>query len=723
MTSRTFCAAACLLAAATLPAAAAVDTSAVLRQPIVAEAFQNVTSHAPARHRTTARIALSRDAVSVAIDCDQPGVPLTATQTTNDVGFGLDDFAGIGIDTSGNGSQVYYFEVTPLGVRYQQASESAHYAPAWRAQANVRTGGWEARLEVPFAILRTQPSAKQRWRINVFRHIAALDENDSWAYDPVMSTGGTGQVWPVFGDARFWPYVDDVEVQGRASRPRPRAEVFALGSAGRDRGAFPQPNGALVQQKNRSFGVDVNVPLTGTLAFVGTLNPDFSNVEIDQQTIAPQEFRQVLTEYRPFFAQGAAFFTPAVTYSVGQPSDQLFYSPNIGSFDRGFKVEGTYGLQSLAVLGVSGQGFSDTAFAFKHVLEDRRFAYSLEAVQARHDPFGASAVAGNGTDTSYLAAASWRNLHTGALYGADFGAENDPATGTTAKLAYRRDAVLDVHRQNYELELLYRDVGPRWNPIDGFTNVSDVRGLGALLDIVGDPPHGFLKRTELVVAADRLRDRSGAVHLTDFIANGDLQLRNGLHLSGGPSTSSLRLYDDGLAASGYDVAYAGGITAPFNTGGVALGYKDGTPSPTDLSLSWGPFATFNPDGTIRPTYVRQYRFTSSRAIGKRYNVGIEFDGTLESFTGAAPSVSRDAQFLRRLSVGQSLSADSSMAISLRSVSGTGGFAIPGLNLAASYHRRTGNDELFLEYGSPAAVSTFQRVVLKYVVRFGGGPGV
>jgi len=33
------------------------------------------------------------------------------------------------------------------------------------------------------------------------------------------------------------------------------------------------------------------VPLTASISFDVALNPDFSNMENDQQTIAPQEFR------------------------------------------------------------------------------------------------------------------------------------------------------------------------------------------------------------------------------------------------------------------------------------------------------------------------------------------------------------------------------------------------------------------------------------------------
>ena len=59
----------------------------------------------------------------------------------------------------------------------------------------------------------------------------------------------------------------------------------------------------------------------------------------------------------------------------------------------------------------------------------------------------------------------------------------------------------------------------------------------------------------------------------------------------------------------------------------------------------------------------------------------------------------------------------------RGYRGTGGFAQPGVNLAASLHHRFKNDsELFFNYGTPAAPTTLQRVVLKYVLRTGGGSG-
>src|ERR1700744_4498671 len=67
--------------------------------------WKNVTTRAPSRYVTTAYLLYDDKNLYVGFKADQDSVPIAASQTTNDVGFGLDDFVGIGLDTSGGGSQ------------------------------------------------------------------------------------------------------------------------------------------------------------------------------------------------------------------------------------------------------------------------------------------------------------------------------------------------------------------------------------------------------------------------------------------------------------------------------------------------------------------------------------------------------------------------------------------------------------------------------------------
>lgn len=157
-----------------------------------ADGFQNVTTHSAGALATTAYLMYGNDDLYVAFHCEQSTVAVTAEQTTNNVGFGLDDYVAVGIDPSGNGSQVYYFFATPRGVRYQQASESSRYQPAWDARGSIVPGGWNAVLIIPLKDIRAQ--AGRQWRFNFLRHVARVNENYSWAYNAIMTDnpgGGT----------------------------------------------------------------------------------------------------------------------------------------------------------------------------------------------------------------------------------------------------------------------------------------------------------------------------------------------------------------------------------------------------------------------------------------------------------------------------------------------------------------------------------------------------
>jgi hypothetical protein len=99
---------------------------------------------------------------------------------------------------------------------------------------------------------------------------------------------------------------------------------------------------------------------------------------------------------------------------------------------------------------------------------------------------------------------------------------------------------------------------------------------------------------------------------------------------------------------------------------------------------------------------------------------LEFDyaGTLERPIVNAPL---NSQWLRRLTVGFPLGPEGNASLGYRVISGTGGFATPGKNVAVALRKRFhGGNELFVDYGTPAASTTLNRLIVKYLVRVGGG---
>ena len=98
-------------------------------------------------------------------------------------------------------------------------------------------------------------------------------------------------------------------------------------------------------------GMDFAIPVTPTASFVGALHPDYSNVEIDQQTISPQAFARQYAEVRPFFTQAASYFNQHISCS---DCPQTLYTPAIPTFAQGYAIEGTQGHLSFGAFDVVG---------------------------------------------------------------------------------------------------------------------------------------------------------------------------------------------------------------------------------------------------------------------------------------------------------------------------------------------------------------------------------
>ncbi|HEX3671819.1 MAG TPA: hypothetical protein VHT92_08985 [Candidatus Cybelea sp.] len=685
--------------------------------------WQNVTTRSPSRFATTAYLLYDDKNLYVGFKADQPGVPIVAAQTANDVGFGLDDFVGIGVDTSGSGSQVYYFETTPRGVRYQQANENTRFRPRWSAAGLTGSGSWSAVMIVPLDVLRVPRGGKQSWRLQLVRGIAARGEHLSWVWDPIMQDAASGQ-WPLFSpDPRFWPAAQFDLAASAAARPKPRADIFALGSVGQDRNLVQQANGTFLPMNTRWYGGDLSYPLTPTIRFVGTLNPDFSNVEIDQQTIAPQEFERQLVEYRPFFAQGAAYINAdsSVRAPVGtntQAPYLLFYSPSVGPFDSGGKVEGTFDQSAFGALTFHGYDattnntFSDSAYGYQHALPGGAFTYWSDGVFANHSIAGWDNTIENGFEV--------RNLQNGMIYFGDYSFEE--GSWVPQGHADLAQFFVDRHKGNFEFNGGYLDVSPNYNPIDGYTANSDIRGPQFFTDYAGATP--AIKNYTIFFTADRFLDDSGAVHQADVQYFISAVFKNQFSLDGwGAAVGQLRSYSipqgPGCTGpilfqssfSGYP-CYLDGVTQPFNLYQLPVGYRDGTPSPIDVNYSWGPFGD---------DYVHLFTITTSRPLWRGLTLGLEYDGTYErAFSDGV----LDSQWLRRISLGYDISSESTASLELRDINGYGGFATQiGNNLAVAYHQRfAAGNELYVNFGSPAAGATLNRLIVKFVFHAGADAG-
>jgi hypothetical protein len=403
---------------------------------------------------------------------------------------------------------------------------------------------------------------------------------------------------------------------------------------------------------------------------------------------------------------------------VSTPPNLVFYSPDIGPFDWGAKSEGTFGDQSFGLLTfrgfdqTTGNTFSDEAYGYQHALPDGSFTYWSDGVLAHHS------IAGN--DTTIETGVEEHNYRNGLVWYFDQAFES--GSWVPQHHAEMTELFADVHKPYYEVLLSYLGASPNYNPIDGYTPNSDVHGPQGFVQLNGTLPG--VKNWSLFLDADRFTDNSGAVHQADTQLFFNAALENQFSIDGaGVSVGQLRSYGvpAGPGCSGPIVAqttftgypcYRDGTTSPYNLYQIPLGYGDGTPSPIDANYSWGPFGS---------DYVHLFTLTTSRPIAREMTLGLSYDGTYQR---AFSTGDLNSQWLRSVSLGVNLSDESTFTVALRNINGYGGFATQiGNNLAFGFHERfRGGNEIYANYGSPAAGATINRFIVKYVFHAGADAG-
>jgi len=588
------------------------------------------------------------------------------------VGLGLDDYVSLMFDTSGNGTNQYFFETSPGAVRYQTASESSRYDPPWTAKATVHERTWLGEIVVPYRFLR---GVSASWRINVVRYVAQTQVFYTYAYDAKMTT-------PY--DETFWPTLTHTPKLAAAKR-RPTVEIYGLADTGRDRHIFEGAAGQFSSNTIRNYGADLKIPITAGINLDATLSPDFSNVESDQQTISPQEFSYQYAEYRPFFTQGASML----------PSSEVFYSPSIGIFDHGEKIEGTLGRVGTGMLDVGTFGSSNQAYNLAYNSSDQELSLSIAAATSHRL-----------TGSDNVAEFNVSNLNTTSRISSGLSVSGEDGTFTKNDgQAIRSVVYAGVTRANYSFGAAYFDIGPEYDPLNAYVAQPDIRGpliSGSLSSTAN--ARAAVRQYSVSAYADRYVDESGAAREVDTGSNGSVTFENLLTLTIGQSLSSLRTY-----VTAYPT-YEGGVTFPYDQTTLGASFRSGTPNTESVSFSWGPYDTY---------FLQQLNASLTHAIARNVSAEIDYANVDERFDLEAAN----GQTLRRLTLLDAISADQSLGIAYRTINGTGGFASPGHNLAISYHRQFGNgSSLFVEYGSPAAASTLQRTIVKYVLLLGPGAG-
>ncbi len=403
---------------------------------------------------TTVHVVTDGRYLYVRFDAQQ-SAPIVATQHSDDaitggsnanggISWSNDDAVWVDLWPTGPGGFEYQFESNPTGSHNEASSENAAFAPQWASWGAIRGDLYTVTMAIPLSVIHGAHAGA--WRVQFVRFERSTGALDVWSYDSAQTNPDNVE----YAGTAYVPLL------ARAPVPKPRAAVYGLGAIA----------GASAGGSTSRMGADFSVPVTPTAAFFGTVHPDYSNVELDQQTISPSVYQRVYSEVRPFFTQAASYYND-FNCNVCSGFRTTLYTPAIPTPAQGYAFEGKQGNLGLAAFDAIGDGRNDGATALTYTSNDAHWQSAFQHVTADLPDV---------VDDTNEAGINWtngKNLSAYANYSTDRGTNVlDTSQGNAI------DAGGGWSNQHFAFYGSLRKVGAYFNPVDGFDSHPGIAGYG-----------------------------------------------------------------------------------------------------------------------------------------------------------------------------------------------------------------------------------------------------
>jgi hypothetical protein len=269
--------------------------------------------------QTDIKLTYDDDALYIAAICyDTLKLGYFIQSLRRDFSFFDNDNLAIYIDALNTKTTGFVFSVTPLGVLKEGTIEgggnfgtSNIWDNKWFAETHIDSTFWTAEIAIPFNTLRFK-SGVGEWRINFARRSVKNNEVSTWFPIPrnfrTSSLAFTGRI--------LWdtpPQNKNLNLAVIPYTSSNTAKNYQTGTA-----ALSTVNG----------GTDAKFAVSSSLNLDLTVNPDFSQVDVDRQITNLDRFSIFFPEQRQFFLENSD-----VLASFGFSRIRPFFSRRIGLFN------------------------------------------------------------------------------------------------------------------------------------------------------------------------------------------------------------------------------------------------------------------------------------------------------------------------------------------------------------------------------------------------------
>lgn len=278
-----------------------------------------------AKLRTEVKVIYDAQFIYFGVKADLSNKSPVIQSLKRDVNPYYSDGVSVVLDPSAEHTSGYTFGVNAANAQMegivQVNSASFEWDAKWYSQTKISSEYWTAEIAIPFKSLRF-PESLNHWSINFIRNDMTNNCFSTWNQVPIQFFGANlnclGKI--VFADGipklksnnTFVPYVS-----------------------------------ARAYEVNKNFsssfnaGLDAKVAVNSSLNLDATINPDFSQVDVDRQIINLDRFDVLLPERRTFFLENSDLFANMGLQNIAIP----FVSRRIGLTGDGSVVPIVAGLR------------------------------------------------------------------------------------------------------------------------------------------------------------------------------------------------------------------------------------------------------------------------------------------------------------------------------------------------------------------------------------------
>jgi len=298
-----------------------INVDGILDEPVwlsadVADNFHRVlpTDTGFAIGQTEVKVTYTESTLYLGIVCFDPTSGKRPVESLRrDFSFGKNDNFIVFIDTYNDQTNGFAFGISPAGAQWDGVQANGgtvnlDWDIKWRSAVKNYDDRWVVEFAIPFRSMRYHGGAAE-WGINFGRQDLKTSEKSSWAPVPRQFAHAT----LAFTGSLVW------DKPLPSTGPRYSLIPYISGKATQDKVAGER------FKPTANAGIDAKVILSTSMNLDLTVNPDYSQVEVDRQITNLDRFELFFPEKRQFYLENSDLFA-----NLGSQSLRPFFSRRVG---------------------------------------------------------------------------------------------------------------------------------------------------------------------------------------------------------------------------------------------------------------------------------------------------------------------------------------------------------------------------------------------------------